>query len=288
MNTIFIVLPILTILMFDLGLALKPQDFQLFLHRPYPILAGLVGQIILLPLLAWGVCYLFGITPLFAIGIMLIACSPGGSSSNVFSMLAGGDVALSVSLTALSSVITLFTVPAVMALFTQSVGTATDIQLPVGNLLMQNIVLMAVPIALGLGLAMWRQALALRLHNILKRLAFPALILLVTIFFLQHRTTIVNEFTTLGGAVTVLILAAMGCGVLLSHTLHLTSRERRTIVIEVGMQNAAQAITVACSPFVFNDETIAVPAILYALMMNVILLIYVALVKRQSPVTAAS
>jgi len=280
-NTIFIVLPILTILMFDLGLALKPQDFQLFLHRPYPILAGLVGQIVLLPLLAWAICYLFGITPLFAIGIMLIACSPGGSSSNVFSMLAGGDVALSVSLTALSSVITLFTVPAIMALVTQSVGTATDIQLPVGNLLMQNIVLMAVPIALGLGLAMWRQELALRLHNILKRLAFPALILLVTIFFLQHRTTIVNEFTTLGGAVTLLILAAMGCGVLLSHTLRLTSRERRTIVIEVGMQNAAQAITVACSPFVFNDETIAVPAILYALMMNVILLIYVALVKNR-------
>lgn len=281
MNTIFIVLPILTILMFDLGLALKPQDFQLFLHRPYPILAGLVGQIVLLPLLAWPICYLFGITPLFAIGIMLIACSPGGSSSNVFSMLAGGDVALSVSLTALSSVITLFTVPAIMALVTQSVGTATDIQLPVGNLLMQNIVLMAVPIALGLGLAMWRQELALRLHNILKRLAFPALILLVTIFFLQHRTTIVNEFTTLGGAVTLLILAAMGCGVLLSRTLRLTSRERRTIVIEVGMQNAAQAITVACNPFVFNDETIAVPAILYALMMNVILLIYVALVKNR-------
>lgn len=281
MNTIFIVLPILTILMFDLGLALKPQDFQLFLHRPYPILAGLVGQIVLLPLLAWAICYLFGITPLFAIGIMLIACSPGGSSSNVFSMLAGGDVALSVSLTALSSVITLFTVPAIMALVTQSVGTATDIQLPVGNLLMQNIVLMAVPIALGLGLAMWRQELALRLHNILKRLAFPALILLVTIFFLQHRTTIVNEFTTLGGAVTLLILAAMGSGVLLSRTLRLTSRERRTIVIEVGMQNAAQAITVACSPFVFNDETIAVPAILYALMMNVILLIYVALVKNR-------
>ena len=280
-NTIFIVLPILTILMFDLGLALKPQDFQLFLHRPYPILAGLVGQIVLLPLLAWPICYLFGITPLFAIGIMLIACSPGGSSSNVFSMLAGGDVALSVSLTALSSVITLFTVPAIMALVTQSVGTATDIQLPVGNLLMQNIVLMAVPIALGLGLAMWRQELALRLHNILKRLAFPALILLVTIFFLQHRTTIVNEFTTLGGAVTLLILAAMGCGVLLSRTLRLTSRERRTIVIEVGMQNAAQAITVACNPFVFNDETIAVPAILYALMMNVILLIYVALVKNR-------
>ena len=275
MNTIFIVLPILTILMFDLGLALKPQDFQLFLHRPLPILAGLLGQIVVLPLLAWAICYFFHVSPLFAIGIMLIACSPGGSSSNVFSMLAGGDVALSVSLTALSSVITLFTVPAIMAFVTQSVGTATDIQLPVGNLLVQNLVLMAVPIVLGLWLAMRRKALAERLHALLKRLAFPCLLLLVTIFFLQHRDTIVNSFAMLGGSVTVLIIAAMGSGALLSWVMRLTSRERRTIVIEVGMQNAAQAITVACSPFVFNNETIAIPAIIYALMMNIILLIYV-------------
>jgi BASS family bile acid:Na+ symporter len=162
-----------------------------------------------------------------------------------------------------------------MAFVTQSVGTATDIQLPVGNLLVQNLVLMAVPIVLGLWLAMRRKALAERLHALLKRLAFPCLLLLVTIFFLQHRDTIVNSFAMLGGAVTVLIIAAMGSGALLSWVMRLTSRERRTIVIEVGMQNAAQAITVACSPFVFNNETIAVPAIIYALMMNIILLIYV-------------
>lgn len=280
MNTIFIVLPILTILMFDLGLALKPQDFQLFLHRPLPILAGLLGQIVVLPLLAWAICNLFHVSPLFAIGIMLIACSPGGSSSNVFSMLAGGDVALSVSLTALSSVITLFTVPAIMTFVTQAVGTATDIRLPVGNLLLQNLVLMAVPIVLGLWLAMRRRALAERLHGLLKRLAFPCLLLLVTIFFLQHRHTIVNAFALLGGAVTVLIVAAMGSGALLSRAMHLTSQERRTIVIEVGMQNAAQAITIACSPFVFNNEIIAVPAIVYALLMNLILLTYVFCLKR--------
>lgn len=280
MNTIFIVLPILTLLMFDLGLVLKPRDFQLFLHRPYPVMAGLVGQIVLLPLLAWGICCLFDVSPLFAIGIMLVACSPGGSSSNVFSMLAGGDVALSVSLTALSSVITMFTLPAVMTLVTGAVGTATSIQLPVGNLLVQNLVLMAVPIIAGLCLSMWRESVAQRLHSVLKRLAFPCLVLLVTIFFLQHRATIVREITTLGGAMTLLILGAMSCGVLLSWAMRLTGRERRTIVIEVGMQNAAQAITIACSPFVFANDVIAIPAIIYALMMNVILLLYVAVIRR--------
>ncbi|MBR4877305.1 MAG: bile acid:sodium symporter, partial [Rhodocyclaceae bacterium] len=139
MNTIFIVLPILTVLMFDLGLILKPADFRLFLHRPRPLLAGLVGQIILLPVIAWAVAWFFQPEPLFFIGFMLIACSPGGSSSNVFSMLARGDVALSVLLTAASSVITLFTVPLIMAWVTHAAGAQVGVRLPVGNLLVQNL-----------------------------------------------------------------------------------------------------------------------------------------------------
>lgn len=275
MNTIWIVLPILTLLMFDLGLVLKPSDFKLFLHRPKPILAGLIGQIILLPIIAWAVGSIFGLSPLFFIGIMLVACSPGGSSSNVFSMLAKGDVALSVSLTAFSSIITLFTVPMIMAWVTQHVGAGTGIHLPVGNLLMQNLVLMAVPIVLGIWLAARKSDIAMRIHNVLKRLAFPLLILLATVFFVQHSDTISREFPSLGLSMTVLILLAMGGGVLLSWLMRLTGRERRTIVIEVGMQNAAQAITVACSPLVFNNDIIAIPAIIYALLMNVILLTYV-------------
>lgn len=280
MNTIFIVLPILTLLMFDLGLALKPDDFRLFVHRPQALLAGLIGQIVLLPLIAWAIGTVFHIQPLFFLGIMLIACSPGGSSSNVFSMLAGGDVALSVSLTAFSSVITLLTGPAVMDWATQAVGTAVDIHLPVGNLLVQNLVLMAVPILIGLFISVKWASTAQRLHSLLKRLAFPCLILLATVFFVQHRETIVREFPALGLCITVLILLSMGSGVLMSWLMRLSGREQRTIVIEIGMQNAAQAITVASSPFVFNNEVMAIPAIIYALMMNVILLTYVGIVKR--------
>ena len=281
MNTIFIVLPILTLLMFDLGLALRPKDFRLIAERPLAVVAGLLGQIVLLPVIAWLVGTLFGVQPLFFLGIMLIACSPGGSSSNVFSMLAGGDVALSVSLTAFSSVITLFTGPLIMDFMTAQVGSDISVHLPVGNLLMQNLVLMAVPIAAGLAVAVWHEKLAERLHGVLKRLAFPCLILLATVFFIQNREVIIAEFPSLGAVITVLILLSMSGGVLMSWLMRLTGREQRTIVIEIGMQNAAQAITVACSPFVFNSEVMAVPAIIYALMMNVILLLYVGVVKRR-------
>ncbi len=127
----------------------------------------------------------------------------------------------------------------------------------------------------------WTSA-ANHIHNVLKRAAFPALILLATVFFLQHKETIVREFPSLGLCITVLILIAMSGGAILSYIFRLKGAEQRTIVIEVGMQNAAQAITVACSPLVFNNETIAIPAIIYALMMNVLLLIYVGIVKRRN------
>jgi len=275
MNTIFIVLPILTLLMFDLGLALQPADFRLIVERPYAVMAGLVGQIICLPLIALLVGHLFAVDPIFFLGIMLIACSPGGSSSNVFSMLAGGDVALSVSLTAFSSVITLFTGPFIMDALAASMGSAIDVHLPVGNLLVQNIVLMAVPIALGLCVSVYRPKAASRLHGVLKRMAFPLLIVLATVFFVQNRDVIVREFPKLGLSITVLILLSMLSGVALSWLMRLTRQEQRTIVIEIGMQNAAQAITVASSPFVFNNDVMAIPAIVYALMMNVVLLTYV-------------
>ena len=284
MNAIFIVLPILTLLMFDLGLTLKPQDFKLIAQRPKPVLVGLVGQIILLQLIAWAIIQVlspfnFHLSPLFIIGIMLVACSPGGSSSNVFSMLAKGDVALSVTLTACSSIITLFTLPLIMAWVTASVGEATDIQLPIGNLLIQNIVLMVVPISIGFVVNIFREQTAAKIHNVLKRIAMPALVLLVTVFFFQHKQTIVNEFTSLGLTMTLLILTTTGCGALLAWLLRLTTKERRTLVIEIGMQNAAQAITIACSPLIFNNEIIAIPAIIYALMMNLILLAYVGMTK---------
>lgn len=283
MNTIFIVLPILTLLMFDLGLTLKPADFKLIVQRPKPVFIGLFGQIILLPLIAWSIVRLSAIISpiptLFIIGIMLVACSPGGSSSNVFSMLAKGDVALSVTLTACSSLITLFTLPLIMAWVTKSVGETADIELPIGNLLIQNIVLMVIPIAIGFTVNMFREKTAGKIHNVLKRIAMPALILLVTVFFFQHKQTIVDEFASLGLTMTVLILACTGCGALLSWLLRLSAKERRTLVIEIGMQNAAQAITIACSPLIFNNEVIAIPAIIYALMMNLILLAYVGITK---------
>ena len=281
MNTIWIVLPILTLLMFDLGLALRFEDFGKVFRRPWPIAVALFGQLVLLPAIALALAYLFKLPPVFFIGLVLIACCPGGSSSNVFSKLAGGDVALSVTLTAISSVITLFTIPFIMSWATRLVGESVGIALPVGNLIKQNIVLMLVPVLLGIGMHYaWPNA-AQKTDKVLTKLAFPLLLVLITVFYIQHHRTILDNIGLLGACVTVLILVAIGISSLLSRLVKNSTQQRRTVVIEVGMQNAAQAIAIASSPLIFANEEMAIPAILYSLMMNIVLLTYVGIVRKR-------
>ncbi len=281
MNTIWIVLPILTLLMFDLGLTLRLEDFSKVVRNPWPIAVALIGQLVLLPAIALGLAYLFHLPPVFFIGLVLIACCPGGSSSNVFSKLAGGDVALSVTLTALSSVITLFTIPFIMSWATLLVGESVGITLPVGNLIKQNLVLMLLPVLLGLGMHYAWPSAAEKTDKVLGKLAFPLLLVLITVFYIQHHRTILENIGTLGLSVTVLILTAIACSSLLSRLVKNSKEQRRTVVIEVGMQNAAQAIAIASSPLIFASEEMAIPAILYSLMMNIVLLTYVFVVRKK-------
>ena len=184
-------------------------------------------------------------------------------------------------MTALSSIITLLTIPFVMHWTTLLVGEAVGIELPVGNLIKQNLLLMLLPVVLGIALHYaWPQAAA-KTDKVLGKLAFPLLLLLITIFYAQHHRTILDNIGVLGLCVTALILIAIACSSLLSRLVHTSRQQRLTVVIEVGMQNAAQAIAIATSPLVFANEEMAIPAILYSLMMNIVLLVYVGIVRRR-------
>ncbi|MBR5074605.1 MAG: bile acid:sodium symporter family protein [Bacteroidales bacterium] len=282
MNSIFIVIPILVVLMFGLGLSLNLSDFKTIAKKPAALILGLAGQLLLLPAIAFAIAEAFDLPALFYIGVILIACCPGGSSSNVFSKIAGGNVALSITLTALSSIITMFTIPVILQLALNRCSgfeAFGGINLPVGNLLVQNIVLMFVPILLGfVMMRLWPNA-AKKTDKVISKIAFPALMLLAAIFFIQHHKTIAENILLLGAVILAMLVLSIGLSSLLSRAIRLQARERKTIIIEVGMQNAAQAIAIASSPFIFNNSALAIPAIIYALLMNVVLLIYVAVVK---------
>ena len=268
--------------MFLLGTDLNKKSFTDVARNPRAVTIGMIGQLILLPLIAFALSYFLNLPPVYFMGIVLIACCPGGSSSNVFSMLAKGDVALSVTLTAISSIVTLFTIPIIMEFVARFVSeqSGVEVNLPFGKLIVQNIVLLFVPLIIGILFRKFYPETATKVNKMLSKFAFPALMTLALIFFLQYTEEIKENFAVLGITITALILAAMLCSSLLSRATKSGTAVRRTIVIEVGMQNAAQAISIASSPFIFNSGEMALPAIIYALLMNVILLIYVAIVKR--------
>lgn len=288
MNTVWIVMPILIVLMFLLGIDLDRKAFANVAKQPKAVMLGMVGQIILLPLIAFAVACALKLPPIYFMGLVLVACCPGGSSSNVFSMLAKGDVALSVTLTALSSIITLFTLPLIMGVVADFVSSTNeyDIQLPVGKLFMQNIVMLFVPLLAGSLFRKVKPNAAAKVARVLGKLAFPALMTLAAVFFLQYSSEIADNFAVLGASGALLILLAMLCSGGLSRMSGAGKAVRRTIVIEVGMQNAAQAIAIASSPFIFNSGEMALPAIIYALLMNVILLVYVYFIRRKEKATA--
>lgn len=288
MNTIWIVMPILIVLMFLLGIGLDRKAFANVAKQPKAVILGMMGQIILLPLIAFAVALTLNLPPIYFMGLVLVACCPGGSSSNVFSMLAKGDVALSVTLTALSSIITLFTLPLIMGLIAEFVSSTNGyvISLPVGKLFVQNIVLLFVPLLLGSLFRKVKPNAATKVAKVLGKFAFPALMTLAALFFLQYRREIAENFAILGASGALLILLAMLCSSLISRISGAKTATRRTIVIEVGMQNAAQAIAIASSPFIFNSGEMALPAIIYALLMNVILLVYVYFIRRKNRAAA--
>ena len=270
-------MPILIVLMFLLGIDLSKKAFVDVVRNPKAVLLGLTGQIVVLPVLAFAVAWLLNLPPVYFMGLVLVACCPGGSSSNVFSMLAKGDVALSVTLTALSSVITLFTLPIIMEFVASAVSNMLGMQihLPVGKLLAQNLLLLFVPMLLGSLFKHYFSVAAEKVKKVLSKVAFPALMTLALVFFYQYKNEILENFALLGLSAAVLILVAMLCSSGISRIGKFTDAVRRTIVIEVGMQNAAQAIAIASSPFIFNSGEMALPAIIYALLMNIMLLTYV-------------
>ena len=276
-------MPILIVLMFLLGIDLDKKAFTNVARNPKAVALGMVGQLVLLPVIAFAVAWILKLPPIYFMGLVLVACCPGGSSSNVFSMLAKGDVALSVTLTALSSIITLFTLPFIMGFVADFVSSSNglDIHLPIGKLFMQNIVLLFVPLLAGSLFRKIKPNAARKVAKVLGKLAFPALMTLAAVFFLQYWREIADNFALLGMSGALLILLAMLCSGGLSRIGGFTTGVRRTIVIEVGMQNAAQAIAIASSPFIFNSGEMALPAIIYALLMNVILLLYVYFIRRR-------
>lgn len=261
--------------MYGLGLKLEKRNFTDLVRKPRAVLAGLFCQLLLLPTLAFAIAYATDLPPVFAVGLVLIACCPGGSSSNVLTMLVGGNVALSITLTTLSSFVSVLSVPLVLLLAMQIFFiNEKEVALSFLRTTLHNGLVIILPVVLGMLTRFAIPNLATVLYSIIRKTSLPLLLLVILLFTYRQWGVLRASIGDLFGNITLLIGGSTLLGLTTAKVLRLDIPTQRTLVVEIAIQNAALAITIAASPFLLGNETMAVPAIIYAVLMNVFVFSY--------------
>ena len=262
-----VLLPLaIVLIMVAMGMTLTTGDFVRLRAQARAVVTGVVCQVLVLPLLGFGFAWLFDLDTVFAIGMVLLASSPGGSTSNLIVHVTNLDRPLSLALTAISNVFVFVTMPVSLQLAQEAFGELDgDVAVPVGDLVVQIAALTVIPIAIGMGVRAKAPAVAMRWEEPGKRLASAVFGIIVVALVVQNWDVIVDDAPDFAPAFIAMNLAAMGLGWGVARTVGLTGRESATIGLEVGVQNGTLAIAVALSVF-DNDDLALVPG-LYGLWM---------------------
>lgn len=261
-----IFLPItLGIITLGMGLSLTDKDFRnIFLH-PRAVTTGLISQMLLLPLIAFFIARISNIDPLYKVGLMIIAACPGGATSNLVTYILKGNVALSISMTAINSLITLITIPLVVTLSLEFfIHQDANIRLNVGDTMLNVFLITLLPAYVGTRIRKWKPLLADGVERYLK-VILPLLLALIYagVVFIDRegQAATFNDFLMIFPYTLALHLLAMGTGLLVSRMSRLEARDRMTIAIEVGLQNSALAIFVAAT--LLKSHSMALVPVVY-------------------------
>lgn len=262
-----ILLPVsLAFIMFSLGLGLTPPDFARIVRQPRALIVGALCHFVLLPLACFAMLKVAGIGGAFAVGFMILAACPTGTTSNLLTYIARGDVALALSFTAVASVLTIFTLPLIVAFSLQHfMGTAQAVQAPVGPMMAQVFAMLGLPVALGMFARHRWTAWALRFEPKATKVATVLFILIVLAAVGKGWKLLVDNFTTLAPFAIVLNLSMLACGFLVAWLVRLSRRQSVTLGIETAVQNATLALVVASS--VLQQDAMAIPGALYGILM---------------------
>lgn len=263
-----VLLPLaLASVMLGMGLGLVPEDFRRIGRDPKAVMVGLLSQMVLLPLIGALIVWLVPMPPVIAVGLLMVALCPAGPSSNLTTYLAKGDVALAVSLTALSSAITVLTIPVLANLALRTLlGAQTEISLPIGATMLQILLITLVPTASGMALRQRWPATSARLERRVSGLAAGLLVLIVVTLLVQEGEKLPDFIVKAGLGVVLLNGLGTLAGYLAGRLSGLPLPQQITVAIEVGIQNCTLAIAITAG--LLKNPEMAVPGALYALWMN--------------------
>jgi BASS family bile acid:Na+ symporter len=255
----------IAVIMVGLGLSLTPADFKRILDYPKAVLIGLITQMLLLPAICLLIADFFQLEPALAVGLMLLAAAPGGPSANLYSHMAGGDVALNVSLTALNSVLSIFSIAWIvnlsLAYFMQA-----EAYVPMQfQKVLEVCVMIITPICLGMWIRHRYAAFAQRMEGKVKLISGVFLGLLIVLAGLKEIDHLMHDIRSVGGAALTFNLACLLVGYFLPRLFRLPPKQAVAISMEVGIHNGSLAIFIALS--ILNNGTMTIPAVVYSLIM---------------------
>lgn len=257
----------LGVIMLGLGLSLTIADFKRVIVYPRAVVVGLFCQMGILPAVCFFVARGFNLSPELAVGLMLLAASPGGATANLFSHLARGDVALNITLTAVNSALSLVTLPLIVNFSLRSFmgeGRAVPMQF---DKVVQVFAIVLIPVAIGMLIRAKREGLAKRLDKPVRGISAVFLLLVIAATVFKERASVVGFFQQVGLAALVFNLASMAVGYFVPLIARLPERQAVAIGMEIGIHNGTLAIAIASSPMLLNNSTMAVPPAIYSLIM---------------------
>lgn len=256
----------LFIIMFGMGLSLTINDFKQIFITPKAIITGLVNQLILLPIIGFVLITIFPVKPEIAIGVIILAACPGGPTSNLITHLAKGDLALSVSLTAISSFITLLTIPIVINLGLQRVlGQNTMVQLDIFRTVLQVFVIVVIPIILGMLIRANKAGFAKKMEKPVRIASAVVFVLVLVGIIVKEIDKLPSYFAHAGFITLVLNLVTMGLGLLAGRMMKLSFKQGVSISIESGIQNGTLAISIAT--VLLSNTSYAIAPAVYSVIM---------------------
>ena len=254
------IVPLLTIIMFSMGLTLSVDDFKRALLMPKLITAGLVLQYSIMPLTALVIATLLQLDPALTIGLILVGASPGGTASNVITYLARGNVALSISLTSLSTILAVLLTPLITLLLADA-----SIDVPASKMLISILTIVIFPVGLGLALKHFFANRIVAVEHYLPLVAVCAIVIIIAIITALNA----GQFSQLGLTVLLAVilhnLFGITTGYAAARLLGYESRECRTLAIEVGMQNSGLAVALAIKHF---SAAAALPGAVFSIWHN--------------------
>ncbi len=253
-------------IMFGMGLSLTVGDFKRIVKEPRAVLIGLTNQLLILPLIGYVLVSVLDLTPAVAIGIMILVACPGGATSNLISHLAKGDTALSVTLTAVASLVTIISIPLIIQFaLGEFQGDNRQVKLDVLQTIGQLLMIVVMPVAIGMLIRAKATAFALKMDRPV-RIASGVLLALITLgLILKERSNIIPYLQQAGLPTVLLCLSTMALGFFSARLFKLKIRQAISISVESGIQNSALAITIAT--VTLQDTSLGIAAAIYTLIM---------------------